>query len=486
MPKWKNWLGGLLAGILVVLAPAVAEAKWLRAESPRFVLYGDLSESEIKAYILKLETFDSTLRVIHGLPDAAPPTKLTVYLVRNHAGLQRVWPTVPERIAGFYIASAEDVFAVATYDRDGDQTLQHEYVHHFMAQNLSSTYSAWVREGVAEYFGTTEIRGQFVEVGKPNQGRANELQYFSWLPLESVLTKGAFEDKNSDGPFYAQSWLMAHYFMSDPGRQKQLQAYLAAVGDGEPPVAAMEKAAGMPLPQLDKTLRGYLRGGMRYAQYTRSGYATPAVSITALGPAEEAVFLEAQQVKSGVPEDERKPLLEKLRALVAKHPGQRLPALTLGHAEISFGDRTAGEALLRKLIEADPRDAEALEFLAKSRRAAGDDDGDIRLAAYRESGALLAQAHKANNRRFQTLYGFAESRRVEPGYPNENTLEVLIVAQKLAPQVSEITLEAARGLMLRKRYDEAVALLEPVANNPHGGGAATAAKSMLRQLEANR
>lgn len=40
--------------------------------------------------------------------------------------------------------------------------------------------------------------------------------------------------------------------------------------------------------------------------------------------------------------------------------------------------------------------------------------------------------------------------------------------------------------MIRKRYDDATALLIPVANDPHGGGASEVARSMLKQIETAR
>jgi hypothetical protein len=44
----------------------------------------------------------------------------------------------------------------------------------------------------------------------------------------------------------------------------------------------------------------------------------------------------------------------------------------------------------------------------------------------------------------------------------------------------------AQALVRKKEYDEAIVILGPVANNPHGGGAASAAQDMLRRIKANR
>lgn len=484
MSSVKRWLACALAFAAVLVAPAAAEAKWLRVESPRFVVYGDVAEAAARTYILELESFDSMLRLLHGLPDKAPPTKFTVYLVKNRSDLRRVWPDVGDNVGGFYMAGTEDVFAVAAVGRDGSNVIQHEYVHHFMLQYFPYGYPAWLIEGYAEYYGTTDVRGDVIEVGEPSAGRVSELDHFDWLPMSTVLNKGPSETRN--GPYYAQAWLMTHYFMSDPERYKQLQAYIRAVGKGENSAAAMERITGLTSTSLARALRVYPRPGWKYNRYTRHDFVVPAVTVTALTPADEAVLLEAQLVKRGTGKEHQAPLIEKLKRAVATYPGARLPQVTLAHAQISFGDRAAGETILRQLIAADPRDFEALEFLAESRRYAGDEDEANAAAYYRESEKLIGQAYKVDPNRFQTLYAFTESQRRDPDYPSKNTLEALLLAQEMAPQVEQITIEAARGLMRHKQYDLAVRLLTPVANDPHGGQAGELAASLLKQIDSVR
>ena len=55
-----------------------------------------------------------------------------------------------------------------------------------------------------------------------------------------------------------------------------------------------------------------------------------------------------------------------------------------------------------------------------------------------------------------------------------------------APQVAEIRLTLAQAYMRHKRWDEAIVLLTPLANDPHGRGGAESAQDMLRRIKANR
>jgi hypothetical protein len=141
MSGMKRFAAAMLAALgMLLLLPAAAEAKWLRAESPRFIVYSDGDEATLREYANKLEDFDTILRAFYGLqPDGVPAQKLEIYLVRRRDSLKRVNPDVGERIAGFYSSSTSGIFAIAENEpgeEESDDTLLHEYTHHFMLQNL--------------------------------------------------------------------------------------------------------------------------------------------------------------------------------------------------------------------------------------------------------------------------------------------------------------------------------------------------------------
>src|SRR4051794_36418297 len=85
-----------LAGGAVLLAlalPGAASAAWLKAESPRFIVYSSGDEAFLRAYTAKLETFEDILRTYHGMPPGeAPRRKFEVYLVNGVGQLRRVKP----------------------------------------------------------------------------------------------------------------------------------------------------------------------------------------------------------------------------------------------------------------------------------------------------------------------------------------------------------------------------------------------------------
>ena len=88
---------GLIAFALFGASPAKAD--WRRAESPNFILYGNLSETELRQRILRLEDFDHLLRIIISVTEPPMHNKLRVYIVANPRDLRTIRQIGP----GFYL-----------------------------------------------------------------------------------------------------------------------------------------------------------------------------------------------------------------------------------------------------------------------------------------------------------------------------------------------------------------------------------------------
>ena len=193
-PLLQHLRRGATAAVLSILAAisagvAPAHADWLKAESERFIVYSDGGEGKLREFVQELETFDRFLRLRMGLDvNETPPRKLPIYLVASRRGLTQVRPDLPENVAGFYMATDEDIFGIALRDQTVN-TLKHEYAHHFMMQNFSYPYPGWFVEGFAEYFATVEIEKSRILVGKYNENRAYWLQAASWMPMTELLSK---------------------------------------------------------------------------------------------------------------------------------------------------------------------------------------------------------------------------------------------------------------------------------------------------------
>jgi Flp pilus assembly protein TadD len=485
---------GIVPGLLVAAVMAVASpvhAEWLRAESDHFVVYGR-SEKSVREYASMLEDFDFLLRRLHGRPkDEVTPRKLPVYLVSNLGQLKRVLPNAKDGTAGVYLTSVPEVFVVAIRDgaaemdqNKGDDTVLHEYVHHFMLLYYPSAYPAWLVEGYAEYYMTVDLAKTRMVVGGVNRGRAYSLtQPGGWIPMEDVLGKrpGALKERDIYA-YYAQAWLLTHYILSDPDRHKLLGPYLEAVRGGGDPVKAWRTIYGDDAQGLRRKLQTYMNRPIPAGALQRTGALDAAVTVTHLSPGADDLLLEGQRLKLGVSKDDQARTLADIRADAAKRPKDRFSQLVLAKVETMFGDRKAGEAILNGLLAADPKDEDALVALGESRLADGSDDPARRAADFAEAGKLFARAFKVNPDNPETLHGYAEAKSLEP--LTDAMVDIRIRAAVLAPQVGHLRLDAAKALIEIKDLTLARTMLAPLASNPHGGGEVEAAQALLKSIEA--
>ncbi|MBC6980928.1 hypothetical protein [Caulobacter sp. 17J80-11] len=477
----------LAFAVLAGCGPAQA-AGWLKAESKHFVVYGQLDERMLRDYAQNLEEFDAVLRLFHGVADTeASPRKFEIYLV-NNANFRRVYPHAPDGVVGFYIPAPRDLYAVAMRtgsDKDTNDYAFHEYVHHFMMQNFPYAYPAWMVEGWAEYFMTVDVRPDRIDIGRYSDMRAGTL-FASWMPLKDLLGKSVWQiDGEQRGAFYAQAWLLVHYMQATPERHAQLTAYLRAVGQGgEDPVAAMTRVTGQTLPALEQAMRDYIDGKFFYRTLSPKPPIDAEVKITALPASAGDLLMEVQRMKRGVEKEDRARFVADVRKRAAKYEGDRFAQLALANVEIDYGARAIGEDILQRMLKANPDDVEALRLMAESCLQAGDADPDRRAEYFAKARPYLARANKLVPDHYQTLYAYARSRSTDPDYPSENTLNVLLLSHQLAPQVTEISLKTADALIRRDRKDEARTLLKILANAPHRGADAEAAKAMLARLDA--
>ncbi|MDK2747630.1 MAG: hypothetical protein KYX67_09945 [Brevundimonas sp.] len=486
-------VAGALAALGLMATAPTAHADWLRAESERFIVYSDGSERALREYVQKLETFDRVLRFRTSLPIGdAPPRKLPIYLVSNRRGLTQVHPSTAQHVVGTYFPTEEDIFAVAIRSGtgvglDGDAVLLHEYVHHFML-GMPAAYPSWFVEGFAEYYATAKIKDDDVLLGSASANRAYWLLNESWIPLETLLRSNPSEVRsNQRSTYYPVAWLLTHWFMSDEARRRQLQAYLTAVGEGEDPVQAMEDATGMGLADLRTALRSYTRTRLTGTRVVGHFPATE-VTVVRLPKSANDLLLINQRLKVGVPKDDREALGQEVARIAAEYGDDPLALIAAGHAGMHFGDRPAGERALLRLIELQPDHVEALRFLAqeKLRQAREAEDPAVEIGLKREARAYLARAYAAGDNDYQTLMLMTDLRRDQPDYPSDNDMLAMGLTLDRAPQLASVRFGYAAALSRRNETEQAIAILRPLTNDPHGGAASEFAERMVAALEAGQ
>lgn len=470
---------------LALFAAAPARAEWLRAESPHFIVYGDVSEGDMRTYVRKIERFDSVLRLYYPVPAARESGKLEIFLGRGIDDLRRISPGLGSGVAGFYTADIDRVFAVVDLSRsEGDSTLFHEYGHHFMLANMAAAYPGWFIEGFAEYYATMDLTPGRIKVGLHSPGRMNSLNVGvnSWVPMETVLGSRTSQLRPGQGfSYYAQAWALTNYLMSTPDNRRKLNLYLRAVMAGADPIEALQGTIDRTPQQLQNDVRNHLYG---YKYDTLQQVIPPAeVSISRMSrSARDLVFADLRLDRLG-PEGKAE-FLSQTRAAAGRHPGDRLAAIVLAKVAIHEEKWAEAEAALASLVDAGTADVDALRLTAVARMKRADVEGvedAERLALYRSAQGLLTRAVQADPTDYRVYLALADNRQTAPGYPTDNDLNILLAAADYAPQVTTTRFRAARALINEGIYQQAIDLLAPIANNPHGGDGNKPIRDLLEE-----
>lgn len=472
--------------LLTLLAVAPARAEWLRAESRNFVLYSEGSESRLRERIALLEDFDQLLRIVTTVQEPPSPTKFHVYLVPNRAALQSIRNLGPG-IAGFYTATPYGVaaFVDASAEADGNIVLFHEYAHHFMHQYAANAYPAWYVEGFADYFATARITDRTIDIGNFERGRAYSITDGQWLPMEGLLfgtSAGLAREQRAQ--FYAQAWLVTHYFFSTPERQAALRRLLVA-SRASTPQEGFRTATGFTPDAFRDELRRYIRGGqIRYRRMERErNRPEHSIEVRRLGAVSDEVMLADGALRVGVNDEEEAALLQRVRAAIARQPDDPVARRVAAQAEALFGEAAAADRLLDPLIAASPNDAE-LMYWKGMRYLRGAREGDNADDAAAQARIWLARAYRANDSHYQTLYRYSQALRGRRDSLSENSRNIMLLAHQLAPQVDEIRLNTASMLIARGDTGEAIALLRPLAASPHNPSLAQVAQRLIDQARA--
>jgi hypothetical protein len=479
-------------GAAAALAAATpASATWRRAETANFLLYSQADEAAVREDAALLEDYWALLRALTGVQDPPAAKKLSVYVVRYHEDLEVVHPGEGAEVAGVYDAGPGGIAAFAQSMKGfgaklGQEVLFHEIAHHFMLQYRPLAYPLWYVEGFAEFVQTASFDPDKIEYGKPSRMRGGWLIYEHWLPLEEILLNKAPNTAAGDSLFYAESWLLTHYLLRDPARRAKLTQYLVATAGGEDSMTAFRRIFGVEPAAMQKDMAEYTHKGFGFARmYRATGAARPAVAVTSLPASADDLLLLDAALKVGVEEKRAPAVLGRIRS-AARKAGDDYSLRVLAEAESLIGDPAAAGRALEPLIAAHPDDPELLYWEGMRHLVAARRGGEEAARERRQAQIWLAKSHRADPDRYQTLYAYAESLSGEPQFLSENTTNVLLLGHALAPQVPEITLNAARLLLLRDKFDQAAALLTPLASVPHDKETAATARALLDLARARK
>jgi Flp pilus assembly protein TadD len=481
-----TWRRAALAAVALSLAacagPAVKPAElrgWhsIAAGDVRLIVEGTAREAE--AYAGDLAGFDAAFAHLIGRK-LASQTPTAIHLIRNRELGERLW--LGNGVAGWALGTLEESLSAVLVRSKVETrlTLFHEYTHLLLARQRESRIPRWYNEGLAEYFSTLSVRDGAVVVGSVPFANLQWLATRGPMPLEELFEtlEGARARDVQD--FYATSWALIHYLLGTPRGRTELSRFDKELAAGVPVDTARERAFGRSFTALTAELTahiGYLRRGVsaavvldprqiRIAKPVRSVPLAPAQAAWSLG------FLALSLGDQGYEENSHEPLAASralLAAAVDGDPSDARARASLAYVQALSRDEDDARAGVARALADAPAEPEVLWRAGQAALALGDaTEAEKRL---REALAIDAEFASA---------WFGLGRALDQRGDAGAALDALEHARRLAWS-SALDLETGRLYLAAGRSEDALALLQPLAADPHGGQLAKQAAELLRE-----
>ena len=476
-----------VASLLLCLA-GPAQAAWHEAKSKHFIIYANESEAYLRAYAEKLERFDQAVRYILKFSD--PPLtdsgRVTIFVLNNEDAIEKLTgykgvrgiyrPTaagsyafVPRRSGMTMVQGMSNGTGTSKDSLTGEIIFFHEYAHHLQLQHRSGVMPAWVVEGFAEFFATTDVdvKGN-VTIGKFPSHRSWEVFVGSGLSAQELVQadfdKLAWYDSYA---LYGRSWLLMHYLSLSGGRQGQLGRYLDGLEKGVTPLEAGRTAFG-DLKVLSKDLDAYAAPRKFLALTIDSKMLSPGpVAVRPLGSGEAAIMPARMRSKYKYRVEKKgdaSQVAAVARSAASSFPDDPTAQAALAEAEFDAKNYAAAKVAAERVLAVQPGNVHALIYKGRT---------DMALAKAQPQGdwdrprGIFLRANKLDTENAQPLELYFDSFVEARQSPTKNAVDGLLYAVDLAPQDDDLRIKAVRQLLAESRIPEAKTMFAPTAYDPH-------------------
>ena len=339
-----------IVACMALAVPSMA-APWKRVDSNNFVVVGDVGERELRDVAKQFEVFRGTIERLLGprFTGNAAPTVVVVFASdREFTPYKLRFNGKPVAMSGLFMGSEDlgQIAIVAGFDQNTRHVIFHEYTHQIVANALRNP-PLWFNEGFAEYYSTFDVsdEGRTAEVGRAVMPHVARLRETSPMPIETLVTLKEDSPLYNEGDrrsiFYAESWALTHYLLTDPARLTLLASYLGRVSAGASPLDTWRAVFGS---QVDAELRRYVE--RPEFQYTRIGFHEGLAKLTMdsvpITEADAQVFLASLLVNQGRLDE----AAERLAAVSKLDPTHVYAKVMLGQLELMRNRPDDAEARL--------------------------------------------------------------------------------------------------------------------------------------------
>jgi len=445
------------AAIIILLLSALSEGKekWIEVRSPHFLVITNAGDKRGQDTALHLERIRLFFRQSLAVAGHHPSPFVTVLAVRDGQTmrdiLEQYWGERQPHIAGIFAQRLDQYFAVVELDiqRSGYySTFYHEYYHSITVPTFPDL-PVWLAEGLAEFYGRTDIGDDHVGTGRPDSDLLDVLRQSKLIPLDVLFrvdhSSPYYNESNKTSIFYAESWLATHYLMIGSSEaHKLLLKYLEALEQGKSWSEATPAFGD--LKKLQTDLSDYLR--QKKFLYLNSPL--PKVDLgefktRTLSEAEAEAYLGG--VSAGLGHTQH--ALHTLTKAVKLDPNLSLPHEYLGMAQFLDGQRSGALESASQSVKLDPNNPSA-RYL----RAYYATNGGAMLSTNAQVEEDLRQAI-ISSPEFSPAYALLGLYLALQAHRPDEGLSLVKQALSLDPSNSSYQLSLARILFQMERYDEA-------------------------------
>ncbi len=270
----RRLLCGLLAAFLaasVLASGADKPQKWLEVRSPHFSVLTNGNDKQARRAAQQLEQIRAVFHMVFPRVRVDTGAPIIVLGAKDEKTFQALEPKAWQKKGqlertGMFLRGPEKNFVLLRLDQPGSEGFHivfHEFTHLLINQDVKSL-PLWLDEGLAEFYGNSEVSEKEAVLGNPSGPHLLLLREKKLLPLEVLFkvdhASPYYNEENKASIFYAESWALTHYLIvkGSEGGKSPLLDFFTLVNQDVDPATAAQRAFG-DLAKLQKALESYVR-----------------------------------------------------------------------------------------------------------------------------------------------------------------------------------------------------------------------------------
>jgi tetratricopeptide (TPR) repeat protein len=238
------------------------EPHWIRVNSSHFSVVIDADEKHGHDVVVRFEQMRAVFGQLLSRSRINMSEPMDIIALRNDDEYSKVVPSRQGQglAAGFFIPGADRDYFMLNLSKDESwRSISRDFALVFLNYNYPPT-QPWFDEGFAEYFSSLRLDRQ-VQIGTDPESFTELLNSSTWMTISDLFGKvresSSGEEKSHHTLFYAESWIVMHYLLSQ-NKLSETGTYFDLVENQKLPVEeAIHRAYGISAAQFEQTVKDH-------------------------------------------------------------------------------------------------------------------------------------------------------------------------------------------------------------------------------------